>query len=197
MFAQPIRFRAVAARLLALGILVATCSAPTRLVGTELGDAMAPDFTLTDALTGQPLALSTLRGNVVALAFLYTHCPDTCPLTAEHFREAQKALGPESARVHFVAVSVDPINDTPESVRTFSADHRLETNWHYLIGERTRLEAVWGLYGVGAFSSGTVLVSHNDAIFLIDARGRERVLVHTSTPLEDLTNNLRLLIRER
>jgi protein SCO1/2 len=183
-------------RLVLLAVLVATCSAPARLVGTELGAAPAPEFTLTDARTGQPLALSTLRGSVVALAFLYTRCPDTCPLTAEQFREAQKALGPEAERVRFVAVSVDPLGDTPESIRTFSADHRLDKHWHYLIGERNRLEAVWALYGVGAFSNGTDLVSHNDAIFLIDARGRERVLVHTGTPLDDLTNNLRLLVRE-
>jgi protein SCO1/2 len=187
---------ALPARLVLLAVLVATCSGPAGLVGTELGAAPAPDFTLTDALTGEPLALSTLRGSVVALAFLYTNCPDTCPLTAEQFREAQKALGPEAERVRFVAVSVDPVNDTPESVRTFSADHRLDRNWHYLIGERSRLEPVWALYGVGAFSNGTVFVSHNDAIFLIDARGRERVLVHTDTPLDDLTNNLRLLVRE-
>jgi protein SCO1/2 len=183
-------------RLMLFAVLAVTCSAPARLVGTELGAAPAPDFTLTDALTGQPLALSTLRGNVVALAFLYTHCPDTCPLTAERFRETQKALGPEAERVRFVAVSVDPQGDTPESIRAFSSDHRLDRNWHYLIGERSRLETVWALYGVGAFSNGTVLVSHNDAIFLIDASGRERVLVHTDTPLDDLTNNLRLLVRE-
>lgn len=185
------------ARLLAMVLLAAACSAPARLVGTELGNAVAPDFTLTDGLTGQPLTLSALRGSVVALAFLYTRCPDTCPLTAERFREAQKELGADGARVHFVAVSVDPENDTPESVRSFTTAHRLQTNWHYLIGERTRLEAVWALYGVGAFSSGTGLVTHNDAIFLIDSRGRERVLVHTDTPLEDLTNDLRLLARER
>ncbi len=187
---------AVPVRLLLLAVLVATCSPPARLVGTELGSAPAPDFRLTDALTGRPLALSTLRGNVVALAFLYTRCPETCPLTAERFREAQKALGPEAERVRFLAVSVDPLNDTPESIRSFSGDHRLERNWHYVIGERSRLEAVWALYGVGAFSNGAILVSHNDAIFLIDARGRERVLVHADTPLDDLINDLRLLVRE-
>jgi len=166
------------------------------LVGTELDARPAPDFTLTDALTTQSLALSSLRGSVVALAFLYTHCPDTCPLTAEHFREAQKALGPDAGHVHFVAVSVDPDNDTPESVRAFTTDHRLSTNWHYLVGERSRLEIVWALYGVGAFTNGTIFVSHNDAIYLIDAQGRDRVLVHATTAQDDLTNDLRLLARE-
>ncbi len=182
--------------LLLLAALAAACSQPAALVGTELDARPAPDFTLTDALTGQAQPLSAFRGNVVALAFLYPHCPDTCPLTAEHFREAQKALGPDATRVQFLAVSVDPDNDTPESVRAFTTDHRLSTNWHYLIGERSRLEVAWALYGVGSFSNGTIFVSHNDAIYLIDAQGRERVLVHATTAQDDLTNDLRLLVRE-
>ena len=145
--------RVALARGLVLGAaLIAACSRPITLVGTVLDARPAPEFTLTDALSSQALTLSSLRGNVVALPFLYTHCPDTCPLTAEHFREAQTALGPDAARVHFVAMSVDPVNDTPESVRAFTADHRLTTNWHCLIGDRSRLEIVWALYGVGAFT---------------------------------------------
>ncbi len=182
--------------LLLLAVLLAACAKPAALVGTELGSASAPEFTLTDTLAGQPLALSSLRGSVVVLAFLYTHCPDTCPLTAEHFRDVQKALGDDAARVQFVAISVDPENDTPEAVRTFTAAHRLGANWHYLLGERPHLEAIWALYGVGSFSNGTAVVSHNDAIYLIDAQGRERLLVHASTPEDDVTGDLRALVRE-
>ena len=178
-------------RLLLIAAFASACSQPAALVGTELDMRPAPDFTLTDALTGQGKRCQPF----VALAFLYTHCPDSCPLTAEHFREAQKALGPDAARVQFVVVSVDPANDTPESVRAFTSDHRLGTNWHYLIGDRSRLEIVWALYGVGALSSGTIFVSHNDAIYLIDPQGRERVLVHASTAQDDLTDDLRLLAR--
>src|SRR2546428_6875002 len=177
-------------RLLLIAAFASACSQPAALVGTELDMRPAPDFTVTAALTGQAQALSAFRGNVVALAFLYTHCPDTCPLTAEHSREAQTALGADAARVQFVAVSVDPANDTPESVRAFTSDHRLGTNWHYLIGDRSRLEIVWALYGVGALSNGTIFVSHNDAVYLIDPQGRERVLVHPSTRQDHLAHDL-------
>jgi protein SCO1/2 len=176
--------------------MLAACARPAALIGTELGSAPAPEFNLNDTLAGQPLALSSLRGNVVVLAFLYTHCPDTCPLTAEHFRDVQKTLGSDAIHVQFVAISVDPENDTPDAVRTFTAAHRLTSNWHYLIGERPQLEALWALYGVGSFSNGTAVVSHNDAIYLIDTQGRERLLVHASTTEEDLTNDLRALVRE-
>lgn len=181
-------------RLVALVLLLAACASPA-LVGTELGAAPAPDFTLTDALTSSDLSLSSLRGQVIVLSFLYTHCPDTCPLTAERFREAQAALGPDAAKVEFVAVSVDPVGDTVESVRAFTQDHRLAQGWHYLIGPRERLEGVWALYGIGVLASGDGVVPHNDAMYVIDGRGRERLLMHSSAPAETLAANLRLLLR--
>src|SRR5262245_59228364 len=39
----------------------------------------APDFTLTDQ-DGHPVQLSSLRGTVVLLDFIYTSCPGPCPL---------------------------------------------------------------------------------------------------------------------
>ena len=136
---------------MALTLVLAAC-APAKLAGTDLGAVPAPDFTLTDLLTGTDLTLSSLRGQVVVLSFLYTHCPDTCPLTAERFREAQAALGLDAARVDFVAVSVDPAGDTAESVKAFSQDHRLSQRWHYLSGTRTHLSGVWALYGIGVMA---------------------------------------------
>jgi len=169
-----------------------------RLFGTELEKKTAPDFTLTDGVTGTSLTLSSLRKNTIALAFLYTRCPDVCPLTAGQFRAAQRALGADASKVEFVAVSVDPEGDTPAAVREFSDLHDLRDRWHYLIGPRAQLEAVWAMYGIGSFaSSGARAVEHNDAIYLIDGRGRERAILHSSDPTNWLLDDLRTLIRER
>jgi protein SCO1/2 len=177
--------------------LVLSACGEDRLFGTELEKNPAPDFTLTDGVTGKSLTLSTLRGNTVALAFLFTRCPDVCPLTAGQFRAAQRALGADASKVEFVAVSVDPEGDTPQAVRQFSELHDLTERWHYLIGPRAQLEAVWALFGVGSFpSSGARAVEHNDAIYLIDARGRERTILHSSDPPNWLLDDLRALIKE-
>lgn len=175
---------------------VACGSAPVRLSGTELGGRDAPDFTLTDGMTGNAVTLSSLRGNVVALAFLYTRCPDVCPLTAAQFRAAQRQLGGDASRVRFVAVSVDPDGDTPAAVKAFSAAHDLSTNWHYLVGPRAALQAVWSSYGVGAFDQGSGSVAHNDAVYVIDARGREREIVHSDIALGDLVADLRAVLKD-
>ncbi len=177
----------------ALALFAIAC-APV-LSGTDLGRGVAPDFTLTDGMGGQSLTLSSLRGSVVVLSFLYTACPDTCPITASHFRAAQRALGNDAGRVVFVAVSVDPQGDTPAAVQAFSAAHDLAQNWHYLIGQRAQLAPVWAAYGVGSFPDpGKPTITHNDAIFLIDASGHERVLLHSADGSEALTNDLRAML---
>lgn len=183
--------------MLIIGLLTATACAPEKLAGTDLGAQPSPDFTLTDGRSGSAVSLSGLRGSVVALTFLYTTCPDTCPLTAEHFRAAQERLGADAERVRFVAVSVDPVGDTPAAVRDFSASHRLDRNWHYLIGPANTLKAVWAAYGIRQEAGPSGLVGHTDAIYLIDAKGNARALLHTADGADALTKDIRILLTGR
>jgi protein SCO1/2 len=174
-------------------LLLAAC-APAPLAGTELGSTDAPDFTLTDGVSGRAVTLSAQRGQVVALTFLYTTCPDVCPLTATRFRASQTELQGDANRVTFIAVSVDPDRDTPKAVQDFSSAHGLGANWYYLVGGLAQLSPVWAAYGIGV-QAGSSTVTHNDAVYLIDARGRERVLLHSEDLARDLTNDLRALLK--
>jgi protein SCO1/2 len=177
-----------------VALILGACAPPPTFAGTELDAIDAPDFTLTDGLTGRAVTLSAHRGQVVALTFLFTTCPDVCPLTASRFRAAQDQLQGDASRVTFIAVSVDPDRDTPEAVRVFSAAHRLTSNWYYLVGGRAQLAPVWAAYGIGV-QAGSTAVTHNDAVYLIDRRGRERVLLHSEDLATDLVNDLRVLLR--
>jgi protein SCO1 len=183
-----------AVRCLWLLALVASACAPATLAGTDLGATNAPDFTLTDGVTGRAVTLSAQRGQVVALTFLYTSCPDVCPLTATRFRATQSELQGDAGRVTFIAVSVDPDGDTPQAVQAFSAAHGLASNWFYLVGGRAQLVPVWASYGIGV-QAGSTTVTHNDAVYLIDRSGRERVLLHSEDLATDLTNDVRALLK--
>jgi protein SCO1/2 len=177
-----------------VALILGACAPPPTLAGTELDGIDAPDFTLTDGVSGKAVTLSAHRGQVIALTFLFTTCPDVCPLTASRFRAAQEQLQADASRVTFIAVSVDPDRDTPEAVRVFSAAHRLESNWYYLVGGRAQLAPVWAAYGIGV-QAGSNTVTHNDAVYLIDRRGRERVLLHSEDLAAHLVNDLRALLR--
>jgi protein SCO1 len=183
-----------AVRFIWVAALVLGACAPQKLTGTELGGTDAPDFTLTDGVSGRVVTLSAQRGQVVALTFLYTTCPVVCPLTATRFRTAQTELEADATRVTFIAVSVDPDRDTPKAVQEFSATHGLSANWYYLVGGRAQLSSVWAAYGIGV-QAGSAAVTHNDAVYLIDAHGRERVLLHSEDLAANLANDLRALLR--
>jgi len=178
-------------------VLVAGCAAPT-LVGTQITPTAAPDFTLTDGISGKPVTLSAQRGSVVVLSFLYTHCPDVCPLTAEGFRMAQQKLSPsERDGTVFVAVSVDPQQDTPEAVQAFARDHGLTKNFVFLVGGAAQLQAVWSAYGIRIETDQTAFVGHSDAIYLLDRKGQARVLTHSDIAADALAGDVKLLSAER
>src|SRR5258708_33454085 len=52
----------------------------------------APDFTLHDQ-DGNAVSVSALRGKVLAITFLDSHCKQLCPLTGDQLAQAQRALG--------------------------------------------------------------------------------------------------------
>lgn len=170
------------------------------LIGTKLDRQSAPDFTLIDQ-RGQVVRLSDLRGQVVALTFIYTSCPDVCPLVAANLRAAHEML-PERARedVALLAVTVDPARDSMATLQAFSEQHQLADNpsWHALRGDPSTLEGVWRDYGIYPGlprASGEGGEGHTDAIYLIDRDGRERVLMRSSsTDPETLASNLAALV---
>lgn len=185
----------LAAAALAAALVGAACAGP-ELAGTDLGKRPAADFTLLDGVSGETVTLSSLRGTVVVLTFLYTRCPDTCPLTAAKLRQVRDRLGDDARHVSFVAVSVDPAGDTPEAVQRFVAAHGMSGSLRYLVGDAASLAAVWQRYGIASLPQEDDLVGHTDATFLIDRQGRERALLRSDLDVEILVRDLRALIRE-
>ncbi len=184
----------LASVLLLAGLLA--CGPGPSLVGEPLASPLAPNFTLTDGPTGAVVTLTSLRGRVVVLTFLYTSCPDVCPLTAETLRHARDLLGQDAPGIALVAVSVDPAHDTPAATQRFVAEHRLEGVLRYLIGSRAELARVWFAYSVAQVESGAA-VGHTDVIYLIDKSQRGRVLLHSDVTADVLAADLRILLRER
>jgi protein SCO1/2 len=179
------------------------------LAGTSLGRP-APDFRLIDA-SGAPVSLASLRGKAVALTFLYTSCPDVCPLTAEKFREVHDELGEDAAHAALVAITVDPETDTPARIEQYSEEMKLVGKWEFLTGTREQLAPVWSAYYVeplaseqaielaqtgpaSARSDSRYLEAHSLLVYVIDPEGKERRLLGPDFTAGDLTRDLRALI---
>jgi protein SCO1/2 len=177
----------VSRRLVAVGLYLVALACPpsvSRAHGPGHGTAEserlptigpAPNFALTSS-HGHQVALSDLRGRVVAVAFIYTSCTDVCPLLTEKMAQVRDELGPDfGASITFVSITVDPERDTPEVLKgyaeAFGADRG---GWHFLTGEPANIREVAQRYGVAA-SARDGNVDHTLLTSLIDRRGRLRV----------------------
>jgi cytochrome oxidase Cu insertion factor (SCO1/SenC/PrrC family) len=100
------------------------------------------DFTLTDQ-TGQPFTLSSTKGKIVLMAFLYTHCGDVCPYLALKMRLALERLGDQAKNVELVAVDTDPERDTVPVLAAYSKDLGLYDTWHIVTGTDVQMKAVY------------------------------------------------------
>jgi len=168
------------------------------LQGTDLGGVPAPNFRLIDQF-GRPISLAQFKGKPVVLTFLYTHCPDQCPLTAEKLHAVMLSLGSDAQRVGVVAVSTDPRRDTTAAALNFSQVHRMQNYWHYLLGTESELSPVWSSYSVYAAPTPTSTggsVAHTTAVYVIDKQGRERVFFGSDFTSAQLTRDLQILLKE-
>lgn len=176
------------------GAAGAIAGKPPSFVGPRITHpSVTPDFALRDQ-NGQLVRLSAQRGKVVVLTFLYTHCPDLCPLTAVHIDAALGRLGARRAGVSVLAVSVDPEGDTRASVRRFVRTHRLGPQFHYLTAPRRMLAPIWHSYNVTSVKAGGADPDHTLYVLLLDRSGKSRVLFDAQALPDAIAHDLRLLL---
>jgi protein SCO1 len=137
----------------------------------------APPIRL-DNYTGRPVTLTQYRGKAVLVTFLYTHCPDVCPLITSNLRAVLSELGAQASKVQIVAVSVDPRHDTPAAVASFLGAHGMLGRMQYLIGSAAALLRTWAAWGVGSKAEvgQPDLVDHTALVYGITASGTLRTI---------------------
>jgi cytochrome oxidase Cu insertion factor (SCO1/SenC/PrrC family) len=87
--------------------------------------------------------------------------------------------------VQVIAISVDPIGDTPKAVRAYLSARGVLHRFEYLVGSRARLAPVWATYHIAAQRDAKLKreVGHTGIVIGIDAAGRERTY-YPSDPLK-------------
>ena len=200
--------------------LLSACGEPEAFKGTVLtsGDS-APGFELINQFGGQVNSNDYL-GSPVLLTFLYTSCPDVCPITAGQLRETLDLLGEEADRVRVAVISVDPERDTVEAAREFSERWDMADAWDFLVGGRDVLEPLWRAYYIDpaiedhASSAGSshpspqggatgslqqsfserYLVVHSNPVYLMDDEGVMRVVFTSPLDPDEIAHDVRLLL---
>ena len=77
-----------------------------------------------------------IKEKVVAINFIYTTCPDTCPLETAQLTRVQNLLGDRLGKdVFFYSITIDPDHDTPDVLREYRS--RFGAKWTFLTGDES------------------------------------------------------------
>lgn len=152
--------------------VAAQTAAPSYQGPTLANPAPAPRLVLHNYL-GQRVDLSSYRGRAVLVTFIYTHCPDVCPLIVANLHNTLDTLGQKARKVAVIGVSTDPNGDTRTAIRVFLAERGMLGRMQYLVGSRSTLAPVWRAWGINASNpTATDEVAHTAVVYGITASGR-------------------------
>jgi protein SCO1/2 len=126
-----------------------------------------------------------IKGKTTVMGFIYTHCPDICPMTTHNMFLTEQKLKKEAIEdVNFVALSFDPERDKPSVLKKFAEIRGIDfKNWLLLTGDRNITTDLLRRFDVRAVATDSVFYSdgevsysmmHSDRISLIDKEGKLR-----------------------
>jgi protein SCO1/2 len=155
----------------------------------------APPLALRNYL-GQPVDIRSYRGKAVLVTFLYTHCPDVCPLITSDLRAAQNLMPPSvRSKVEVVAVSVDPRGDTHNAIAAFLAAHEMTGRMQYLVGSAHELGSAWQAWGVGSERDAQKpeYINHSGLVYGITASGKRLTIYSANFQPSEIAHDVPLL----
>jgi len=167
--------------------------AATALV--SVGEAV-PDFILTNQF-GASVSLSSLRGTVVAVTFIYSRCPlpDYCPRVVANLSEVRKRFRERLGRdLTLLTVSFDPQYDTPEVLRVYAEQFGGNVpGWHFLSGSAGAIKAVCDSFGIEYWPD-QGMITHTLQTAVIDREGKLRASIEgrgfTGRQIADLVGTI-------
>lgn len=126
----------------------------------------APTFKLVDQ-NSQPFDSDALRGKVWTASFFFSKCEGVCPAMMGRIKALERVT--DDPNVHFVYLTVDPANDTPERLHEYaeaaSADAK---RWHMLTGSSDEMHRIAQAFKLPySFPS-----EHSGKIMLVDQKGQ-------------------------
>ncbi len=157
-----------------------------------------PDFALHDQ-DGRLVRSVELRGKVTLLTFLDTQCTRACPIIAAQVaRTVDRLTSDERAQVEAIAISVDPKEDTPGSIRAFLRRNRAERQLRYLSAPQSELRPVWKAAQILPSADSGDDETHSAPVRIYGRDGRWIATQHVGADLspDNLAHDIRLALTQ-
>lgn len=120
------------------------------------------------------------QGKYVVVGFIYTNCPDICPLVTQNLIKVQKEFNnPDD--IQFLGITFDPKRDTPEVLKNYKGLFNLDDNFDFLTADSTTINELMDSVRVRSQVSFTQVreddkevyfMNHSDKIMVLDKKSR-------------------------
>ncbi|NWL77600.1 SCO family protein [Pseudomonas taiwanensis] len=132
-----------------------------------------------------------LKGRLVMLNVIFTHCNDACPLITRKLKEVRDAMGEDLAKqVYFISLSSDAENDTPEVLKAFAAKHGVDSpNWIFLTGDKANMDLVLARLG----QLGESPEAHSTLLIAGDVPNKRWSKIRPDAPVPAIAQRLQLM----
>ena len=126
------------------------------------------EFTLKD-MNNNVITDESFQGQLTAIFFGFTNCPDICPMTLNKMDIAISRLKKEKKSLKLFFISVDPERDKPEVLKDYL--NSFENNFVGITGEPEKiylLSRSWGILSQKIFKDdGEYNVDHSSPVILL------------------------------
>ena len=145
-------------------------------IGRRVVKTAVVDFKLIDQ-NGESFQFSGKRGNLVLATFIFTACPDVCPLLTAKFAAIQRALDERKFKDYWLlSITTDPEQDSAAALKDYANRFKADlAHWSFLTGTRADLTKTWKAFGVNVTRTEAGQVFHTALTTIIDRRGNRRV----------------------
>jgi protein SCO1/2 len=110
-----------------------------------------------------------IKGRTVLISFIFTSCPNICPVVTARLAQVQDKLGDAMGRdVSFLSISIDPETDTPAKLEAYAKTFGAGAGWTFVTGDGPTIAMLRHKLG----ERSRKLVEHNNTVLLYnDATG--------------------------
>lgn len=122
---------------------------------------------------GRDMELKELRGKVIVMVMIYTSCKSACPRLVADMRNIEQRM-PDSAKgnLKFVLVSIDPQVDTPEHLKAFAAENKMDGDqWLFLRSTEDNTREFAAVLAVNYKRISPIDFSHSNIISVFNTGG--------------------------
>lgn len=155
------------------------------------------NFELTD-FNGKHRTLADFRGKLVLIFFGFTNCPDMCPTTMAKLGQAMRLLDADANRVQGLFITIDPKRDSSEVLAKYvPAFYPAFLGLHGTEQQTAAAAKEFKVYfqAQKPGDSGFYSVDHSGPVYVVDQRGRMRLLIKPEMDAALIARDLRALLK--